>query len=71
MALLDEDETDFKILVLDINDPLASKVNDIRDVDQHFPGLLDATRDWFRLYKVPDGKKPNGIGLNEEFKDRR
>jgi inorganic pyrophosphatase len=71
MALLDEGETDFKIIVLDVKDPLAPQVNDIPDVEEQFPGLLDATRDWFRLYKVPDGKKANEIGLNEAFKDRR
>jgi len=71
MALLDEGETDFKIIVIDVNDPLASQVNNLRDVEDHFPGLLDATRDWFRLYKVPDGKEPNEIGLREEFQDKR
>lgn len=71
VALLDEGETDVKIIAIDITDPLSSQLNDIGDVETHFPGLLDATRDWFRLYKVPAGKKPNGIGLNEQFKDRR
>lgn len=27
MALLDEGETDWKVIVIDINDPLASKLN--------------------------------------------
>ena len=27
MALLDEGETDWKVIVIDINDPLASKMN--------------------------------------------
>ncbi|KAK5047854.1 Inorganic pyrophosphatase [Exophiala sideris] len=71
MALLDEGATDWKIIVIDINDPCASKVNGIADVQQQFPGLLEATRDWFKFYKVPDGKKPNKIALNEEFKDQQ
>ncbi|KIW86520.1 hypothetical protein Z517_01918 [Fonsecaea pedrosoi CBS 271.37] len=70
MALLDEGATDWKIIVIDINDPCARKVNGIADIQQHFPGLLDATRDWFRLYKVPDGKEPNKVALNGEFRDR-
>lgn len=32
MALLDKSETDWKIIVIDLNDPLASKLNDIEDV---------------------------------------
>ncbi|KAJ4516210.1 hypothetical protein HRR83_005515 [Exophiala dermatitidis] len=70
MALLDGGATDWKIIVIDINDPCASQMSDISDVQQHFPGLLEATRDWFKLYKVPDGKEPNKIALNEEFGDK-
>ena len=48
MALLDEGETDWKVLVVDVNDPLASKLNDIEDVERHLPGLVRATNEWFR-----------------------
>lgn len=48
MALLDEGETDWKVLVVDIQDPLASKLNDIEDVERHLPGLVRATNEWFR-----------------------
>merc|ERR1712014_568025 len=37
MALLDEGETDWKIIVIDVNDPLAPKLNDIEDVERHLP----------------------------------
>lgn len=52
MALLDEGETDWKVLVIDVNDPLAPKLNDIEDVERHLPGLCRATNEWFRIYKV-------------------
>ncbi|KAI9016780.1 inorganic pyrophosphatase [Hyaloraphidium curvatum] len=48
MALLDEGETDWKVITIDVNDPLASKLNDIEDVEKHLPGLLRATNEWFR-----------------------
>lgn len=48
MALLDEGETDWKVLVVDVHDPLASKLNDIEDVERHLPGLIRATNEWFR-----------------------
>merc|ERR1712098_641457 len=51
MALLDEEETDWKIIVIDVNDPLASKLNDIEDVERHLPGLVRASNEWFRIYK--------------------
>lgn len=49
IALIDEGETDWKIIAIDIKDPVASKVNDISDVDQYFPGLLRATVEWFKV----------------------
>ena len=60
MALLDEGETDWKVLVVDVNDPLAPRLNDIEDVERHLPGLIRATNEWFRIYKIPDGKPEVG-----------
>lgn len=34
------------------------------------PGYLEATVDWFRRYKVPDGKPENKFAFNDEFKDK-
>ena len=45
MALLDEGETDWKVLVIDVNDPLAGKLNDIEDVERHLPGLIRASNE--------------------------
>ncbi|XP_073978940.1 inorganic pyrophosphatase Nurf-38 isoform X2 [Rhodnius prolixus] len=70
IALIDEGETDWKIVSISKSDPLADSVNDITDVDKYFPGLLKATMEWFRIYKIPDGKPENQFGFNGEFKDR-
>lgn len=71
MALLDEGETDWKIIVIDINDPLASKLNDIEDVEHHLPGLIRATNEWFRIYKIPDGKPENIFAFSGECKNKK
>lgn len=71
MALLDEGETDWKIIVIDVNDPLASKLNDIEDVETHLPGLLRATNEWFRIYKIPDGKPENQFAFSGECKNKK
>lgn len=63
MCLLDEGETDWKIIAIDIKDPLSSKLNNIDDVEVYLPGLLQATNDWFRVYKVPDGKPLNSLAF--------
>lgn len=70
IALLDEGETDWKLVGIDVNDPKAPQLNDISDVETHFPGLLSATHEWFKIYKIPAGKPPNAFGFNGEFKDR-
>lgn len=71
MALLDEGETDWKIIAIDINDPLAQKLNDIEDVEKHMPGLLRATNEWFRIYKIPDGKPENQFAFSGEAKNKK
>lgn len=71
MALLDEEETDWKIMVIDVNDPLAPKLNDIEDVEKHLPGLLRATNEWFRIYKIPDGKPENQFAFSGECKNKK
>lgn len=45
-------------------------VSDITDVQRLKPGYLEATVDWFRRYKVPDGKPENQFAFNGEFKDK-
>lgn len=71
MALLDEGETDWKVIVIDVNDPIAPKLNDIEDVERHLPGLLRASNEWFRIYKIPDGKPENQFAFSGECKNRK
>ncbi|ORX96261.1 inorganic diphosphatase [Basidiobolus meristosporus CBS 931.73] len=71
MALLDEGETDWKVIAIDVNDPLANKLNDIEDVEKHLPGLLRATNEWFRIYKIPDGKPENQFAFSGEAKNKK
>lgn len=68
-ALIDEGETDWKLIAIDVRDPLADKLRDVADVELHCPGLLRATVEWFRLYKVPDGRPPNDFAFDGEAKN--
>ncbi|CAG7721219.1 unnamed protein product [Allacma fusca] len=68
-ALIDEGETDWKLLAIDVNDPMAEKLNDIDDVEKVMPGYLRATVEWFRIYKIPDGKPENQFAFNGEAKN--
>jgi inorganic pyrophosphatase len=57
--------------VIDVKDPLAPKLNDIEDVEKHLPGLLRATNEWFRIYKIPDGKPENNFAFSGEAKNKK
>lgn len=70
LALLDEGETDWKLVAISVDDPLAEVLNDIDDVNKYLPGLMTATHEWFRIYKIPTGKQENKFAFNGEFKDR-
>ncbi|VEN63751.1 unnamed protein product [Callosobruchus maculatus] len=68
IALIDEGETDWKLIAIDVNDPIADQVNDIPDIEKYFPGLLKASVEWFKIYKIPDGKPENQFAFNGEAK---
>ncbi|KRY19479.1 Inorganic pyrophosphatase, partial [Trichinella patagoniensis] len=70
IALIDEGETDWKLIVIDVRDPLANKLHDITDVDIHHPGLLQATKEWLKIYKIPTGKPANKFGLNGMYQNK-
>ncbi|KAI8026829.1 hypothetical protein LOK49_LG02G00723 [Camellia lanceoleosa] len=66
LAMLNEGELGWKIVAISLDDPRASLVNDIDDVEKHFPGTLTAVRDWFRDYKIPNGKPAKKFGLRNK-----
>jgi len=70
IAMIDEGETDWKLVCIDRNDPMADSLSDIGDVEAKMPGILEATRDWFRIYKVPTGKPMNDFAYKGEWKNR-
>ena len=48
LAMIDDGEADWKMMVIDVTDPLAAELNNLEDVERLMPGFLAATRDWFR-----------------------
>jgi inorganic pyrophosphatase len=71
LMMIDEGEADWKIVTIDKDDKWAPFINDINDVEEQMPGMLDAIREWYRTYKIPDGKPPNTFGLGERFMDKK
>jgi len=71
LALLDEGETDWKLIAIRADDPKAKLVNDVDDVEKVFPGKIHEVREWFRLYKTAEGKGENEYAFDGEAKDRK
>lgn len=65
MALIDEGETDHKILAIRESDPLFNKVNDMNDLERVMPGVTAKLVDWLKNYKTSDGKPVNQLKHDE------
>ena len=66
LGMIDEGEMDWKIIAVNVKDPIANEIHDVDDLYRVFPGLLHATFSWFRTYKVPDGKDLNVFAFREQ-----
>lgn len=63
-AMIDEGETDWKLIGIDINDPDIDNIKDLTDVDIYFPNKLAEIYNFLRDYKIPDGKLPNKFAFD-------
>lgn len=68
LALIDDGELDWKVIAISVDDPLANEIHGLDDVERKLPGILDATREWFRNYKIPAGKPANSFAFNEKYR---
>ncbi|KAF8204289.1 inorganic pyrophosphatase [Mycena galopus ATCC 62051] len=66
LALRDEGVLRWTLLVVDTADPLAARLHTIADVDRECPGMVSATKEWLRLYKLAEGKPENTLELDGE-----
>lgn len=64
LAMIDEGEVDWKVVVINVADPKAALVNTMEDVNTHFPGEIDEIREWFTWYKATDPE----TGARDPFK---
>lgn len=60
-ALIDEGETDHKIVVIREDDPHFSSINSVYDLETFKPGVVNKIVDWLKNYKTSDGKPQNKL----------
>jgi 3'-phosphoadenosine 5'-phosphosulfate synthase len=61
LELIDEGETDHKIICIVLTDPDASRINSMTDLDVVKPGTTARLVDWLKCYKTSDGKPENSL----------
>jgi len=66
-ALVDDGETDWKVLVVRADDPATASMQDVEDVPQSKKQELI---EWFRRYKTAEGKGLNTFGLDEKVMNK-
>jgi 3'-phosphoadenosine 5'-phosphosulfate synthase len=66
-ALIDDGETDHKIVVIREDDPSFDSINTVQDLERRKPGIKDMIVDWLKNYKTSDGIgiKPNSLAKDE------
>lgn len=65
MELIDEGETDHKIIVLREDDVNFDHVHSMADLERVKPGTTARLVDWLKNYKTSDGKPANRLKQDE------
>merc|ERR1711918_75042 len=52
LALIDNGETDWKIITISVDDLLADRIHTLDELECVLPGAVGALREWLRNYKV-------------------
>ena len=63
LGLIDQGEIDWKVLALEVTEAKMLGISSLKEFDRIYPTRVAEVREWFRTYKVLEGK-----GLNE-FRD--
>ena len=61
LELIDEGETDHKIIAIRADDPDFNRITDIATLDAVKPGIVAKLIDWLKMYKTSDGKPENSL----------
>jgi 3'-phosphoadenosine 5'-phosphosulfate synthase len=65
LELIDEGETDHKIVALRQDDPNYSNIHNLRDLERYHPFVISRLVDWLKNYKTSDGKPVNRLRSDE------
>ena len=66
LALIDRNETDWKVIVMNREEAAEKNINTLKDL---YDDLVESVRRFFRVYKVPSGKAELIFAYDGEVKD--
>lgn len=69
-GLIDEGETDWKVIGISLDDPVCKVINTVADIEKHKPGITYTLRDWYKKYKTADGKPENSFAFDSKIQDQ-
>lgn len=61
LELIDEGETDHKIIAIRSDDPDYYRIHDMASLEYVKPGIVEDLIDWLKMYKTSDGKGVNSL----------
>lgn len=70
LGLIDNGETDWKIIAIRTQDPMAPELHELEDVERCIPGLLQGLRTWLQNYKKAEGQPPAEFAFAGEYQSR-
>jgi inorganic pyrophosphatase len=71
LALIDDGETDWKVISINIMDQHADNIDNLESVEQYKPGCLAAIKYWFEHYKTARGKNRNQFAFGGKYRDMK
>jgi len=67
LELIDEGETDYKVIVIRADDPDAYRITDMASLEQVKPGTTTRLVDWLKKYKTAEGKGLNTLASETPY----
>jgi len=70
LGLLDSGETDWKVIVMNAEEADKKGIKDMETLREKSPGIAEAVKRFFTVYKVPSGGTENKFAYNGEIKGK-
>ena len=69
LGLIDDEETDWKVLAVAVDDPLVDRLHGMESLEEVMPGAVSALKLWLGEYKVKKGADGREAGRNKFVAD--